>query len=169
MTAQPLVCPSCRTWFEAEGEMVRCPACGSCFRAEGAILDRARSRAEETPELAPAELTGDAPSPPAYADADVDGVEAADSSWQDSLARLAFLAIGVLLAFAAIDSASVLVLIVGAGFIAVAVASAWLASFGQGEDALSGTRLFIVELPTLTFKLAFWGSTAVFYIASCTG
>ncbi len=41
MTAQPLVCPSCRTWFEAEGEMVRCPAYGSCFRTEGAILDRA--------------------------------------------------------------------------------------------------------------------------------
>ena len=44
MPTEALVCPSCRTWVEGSGRVVRCPACGQRFKADAARLDAARPR-----------------------------------------------------------------------------------------------------------------------------
>ena len=156
MTGSALACPFCRTWFESEEASPRCPACGRRFPAEGGVLGRGSTStpitvAKRTPE------------------ADLAAKAHADWHCADALGALGFLAIGVLLLWLGLREGLAAVVVIGAAFAAVAAASGWLSSFWQHYESLSGDQSFLVRLPAQAFKWTFWGVTALFYIASCSG
>lgn len=64
MSGAPVVCPHCRTWFEAEGRSARCPSCGRRFDAEKARLDKSQATAPSHERLDHAPLSTNAPDAP---------------------------------------------------------------------------------------------------------